>query len=214
MKHPRLRLAFFVWVSFVFAGVSLAQTAGPTLYAGPYDMASVPGVTFKLQVNGVDHPASCTVAKVGSLDCPRCDLSTVNPLGTVGLRMVAVPPPGNAASAAPSTVLELEFKRAQCATPNSVGAIRCPLDIIPKVTPAANACVSAPTLVWKTPPAGGSYRMYSVVNGTLSASITKKATAGAPCNCPSTPITSGTSTYCPLAGGPSNEVTLCVRVAQ
>ena len=62
--------------------------------------------------------------------------------------------------------------------------------------------------IWKTP-ASGTGTLYNVVNGARSAIIPdRKAPSDTECDCTSS-IKYFTATYCPLKGGPPNEVTLC-----
>jgi hypothetical protein len=66
-----------------------------------------------------------------------------------------------------------------------------------------------PPVVWRTP-ATGSGTIYLTVGTKLGSIVAgKKAPPNTACACPTPPITYYTGTYCPLASGPTTEVTLC-----
>ena len=65
--------------------------------------------------------------------------------------------------------------------------------------------------VWRTP-ASGAGTLYAVVNGARSTIVPgRRAPASALCDC-TVPIVALGASFCPLAGGPPAEVTLCRKV--
>ena len=62
--------------------------------------------------------------------------------------------------------------------------------------------------VWTTP-AAGTFTLYTAAGGKLTGIVAgRKAPAGVTCDC-TTPVLSGSSTYCALANAAASEVTLC-----
>lgn len=72
--------------------------------------------------------------------------------------------------------------------------------------------------VWRTP-AAGSFTLYRVTNGARVPITGRTATPRALCDCVRakltySPVPGSVSTFCTLATGPADEVTLCQQVAQ
>ena len=76
-----------------------------------------------------------------------------------------------------------------------------------------NAAMPAPIAgVWTTP-AAGTFTLYTAAGGRLTGIVAgRQATPGAACDC-TTPVLSGSSTYCALANAAATEVTLCRKAA-
>ena len=71
-----------------------------------------------------------------------------------------------------------------------------------------------PTTTWQTP-ATGTGTIYLTAGTRLGVVVSgKKAPPATACACPAAPITYFGGTFCPLAAGPANEVTLCRQVTQ
>jgi hypothetical protein len=200
-------------IGALLCGPAKAQPAvvpGPTLLAAPVP----PEVTsVKFSDNLIEQATPCTMRKLADgKSCPECDLTLITAIGRHSLTMKSYGGAGTSPSP-DSAPLLLDISKGKCGKANAFGVVNCALLYTPvaAATPAIGACTPAVAAdVFKTP-TSGTLRIYATSSGKLASAIVgRTAPPSTTCDC-TAKIFSGTATYCPIAGGASSEVTLCVK---
>lgn len=204
----KFALLLLLFVSNAFAQITVMP--GPVLAAAPITDERITYVRYS--VNGQEQSANCQLrALANGKRCPECDMTGVTSIGRITLTMKAY---GTGVDpSADSLPVVMDISKSKCGKPNASGVVSCPLLYTPVPFVASNIGECTPAIlpdVYKTP-TSGTLRLFTASAGKLvSAIVGRSAPPSAICNC-TIKIMSGTATYCPLANGPANEVTLCLK---